>query len=284
MAVSGVTSWDPTRNEIISDALFNVGAVGPGAAIPEQYMQVATRRLNALVKTLQADGMSRWLGLDQDYTLTASSEVTGSDGSVYTCRKSHTSAALNKPVTGAEWSTYWDKSGSTGGVWATATAYTSIADFSMATTVIGAESAFYRDTNSVDYEIDIIAYDEYLRKSDKYDLGRPIQMAVDWTLTPTAYLYPVPDATTYVIHVREIREINDFTAAGQTADFPKLWNDVLVWGLTEQLSHGLGKEINERQVFQQRYKAALAKVKGYDITGVGINEVMPAFVPSMTSI
>jgi len=277
MAVSGVTSWDPQRNEIIADALFNVGAIGPNQPVPSEYLQIATRRLNALVKHLQADGMSRWAGRDEDYTLTASSEVTGSDGEVYTCRKSHTSAALNQPITGAEWSTYWIKSGSTGGVWANATAYVSITDFTMATNVIGVTDAYYRDSSSVDYPIEIVPYKEYLQMPTKYYTGRPDQLTIDWTLTPTVYLVPTPDATTYVIHLREIREINDFTAAGNTADFPKLRNEVLVWGLTEQLSHGFGKELSERQIFSKRFQDAKKRALGFETTGNGVREITQAF-------
>ena len=280
MAVSGVTSWDPTRNEIIADALFNVGAAGPDGDIRTEYMQLATRRLNSLVKSLQTEGMNRWLGTDGTYTMTASEEVTGSDGNVYTCRKSHTSAATNKPVTGANWTTYWHKAGSTGGVWANATAYNSIADFNLGTDVISVSGAFYRDTNSVDYPIELIPYNRFLELGSKYYTGTPVQIAIDWTLTPTVYMNPVPDNTRYVIHLRETREINDFTAAANTADFSKLWNNVLMWGLTEQLSHGFGKELNERQIFKSRFDEALMKAKGFDGMEDGVVTIAPAFGPT----
>ncbi|MDD5501463.1 MAG: hypothetical protein PHH57_07300, partial [Candidatus Omnitrophica bacterium] len=39
--------------------------------------------------------------------------VLGTDGNGYVCKKRHTSATLNKPITGSDWSKYWESNGST---------------------------------------------------------------------------------------------------------------------------------------------------------------------------
>lgn len=60
-------------------------------------------------------------------TLTAvntQSEVDGSDALNYRCIKSHTAAALNKPITGADYLLYWELGGSSGSAWVTGTSYT----------------------------------------------------------------------------------------------------------------------------------------------------------------
>jgi len=61
-------------------------------------------------------------------SISSSSEVTGTDGTVYRCIMGHTSADVNKPVTGTSFSLYWDVGleigkGGTGGTWVTATNY-----------------------------------------------------------------------------------------------------------------------------------------------------------------
>ncbi len=56
--------------------------------------------------------------------ISTASEVTGTDANIYTCTISHTSAASNRPITGADYASYWVAGGSTGGVWASGTAYT----------------------------------------------------------------------------------------------------------------------------------------------------------------
>lgn len=56
-----------------------------------------------------------------DYT---TSVRTGSDSAAWLCIKDHTSASASYPVTGADYATYWASTAeTTGGAWATATAY-----------------------------------------------------------------------------------------------------------------------------------------------------------------
>jgi len=54
-------------------------------------------------------------------------EVLGTDDLNYTCIKDHTAAAADKPITGANYETYWSQIGSAGGTWAVDTAYTKAA-------------------------------------------------------------------------------------------------------------------------------------------------------------
>jgi phage gp36-like protein len=54
------------------------------------------------------------------------SEVLGTDGKNYTCIVAHTAAAINKPVTGANYATYWAQKGSAGGTWVDGSAYTAV--------------------------------------------------------------------------------------------------------------------------------------------------------------
>ena len=57
-------------------------------------------------------------------TVGTTSEVTGTDAQNYRCIMGHTSAAENRPITGASWRLYWEKGGSSGVAWVTGTAYT----------------------------------------------------------------------------------------------------------------------------------------------------------------
>lgn len=52
------------------------------------------------------------------------SEVIGSDGENYRCIMGHTSATINKPVTGSSYRLFWEEGGTSGTTWVTATAYT----------------------------------------------------------------------------------------------------------------------------------------------------------------
>lgn len=53
------------------------------------------------------------------------STVVGTDGENYDCILAHTSSSLTRPITGEDWSLFWQFSTTTGATWATDTEYTS---------------------------------------------------------------------------------------------------------------------------------------------------------------
>jgi hypothetical protein len=57
-------------------------------------------------------------------TLTTGSVITGTDALAYKCIAPHTSAAVTRPITGANWSMAWALGGSGPAAWATGTTYT----------------------------------------------------------------------------------------------------------------------------------------------------------------
>ena len=56
-------------------------------------------------------------GKDTTDLISTASEVIGTDGLNYSCILNHTSTNANKPITGANWSTYWTQTGTGGGSW-----------------------------------------------------------------------------------------------------------------------------------------------------------------------
>jgi hypothetical protein len=60
MAIGTTDVWQSSRDEIISDALTNVGAIGPGDDADGQIRDHAARALNRLVKALDAEGTFLW--------------------------------------------------------------------------------------------------------------------------------------------------------------------------------------------------------------------------------
>lgn len=61
----------------------------------------------------------------------AADEVLGSDDKNYTCILKHTASDDNKPVTGADYTTYWTQSGSSGSAWVDGTSYSSGEDITV---------------------------------------------------------------------------------------------------------------------------------------------------------
>ncbi len=60
MAVGTVDTWVASCEQICSRALANLGAVGPGVTATGAIMADAKERLNALVKSMDADGQFLW--------------------------------------------------------------------------------------------------------------------------------------------------------------------------------------------------------------------------------
>lgn len=105
--------------------------------------------MNGMIKSWQAENIHLWKVQWLTQTLTASSEVTGTDSEVYTCIRGHTSNINNKPITGGNWNTYWKKTGSTGGTWVTATAYTAISDINLINSVTDSLAFAATPTNTI---------------------------------------------------------------------------------------------------------------------------------------
>ncbi len=129
MTTSGSTDFTTTRLEIIRDALELIGVAGIGKTITAEESESAAYDLNSITKHLQSLRVFLWTVEWETKTFTASSQVTGTDGLIYTCSKGHTSSSDDKPITGTNYTTYWTEEGATGGAWANTTSYTSIGDF-----------------------------------------------------------------------------------------------------------------------------------------------------------
>ena len=122
-------AWEQTRNDIIKRALRIIGVLEQGDSPDSHQLNEAIDTLNGLLKSLSLENIWLWKIDWFIESLSASSEVTGTDGKIYTCIRGHTSSSENQPVTGSQYKLFWKESGTTGGVWADATAYNCIETF-----------------------------------------------------------------------------------------------------------------------------------------------------------
>jgi len=72
MATSGDDTFSQTADEICSDALAGVGAIGPGDTAKGKMLTHARRVLNRIVKSIDAEGKFLWRVNRADITTTAS--------------------------------------------------------------------------------------------------------------------------------------------------------------------------------------------------------------------
>lgn len=277
MSTSGSYDFSLTRNQIIVRALRKVKAVKPGQQPTPEQIHDGNENLNLVVKALQNDHIFLWTREWKVKTFSASSQVTGTDGDVYTCIKSHTASADNKPITGSEYAAYWYKTGSTGGTWATATAYTSIGQFTEGSDVIDIEKSFIRDAEK-DYPLEIKPLGWYFDLKDKGDTSRPNYLTVEYSNPLTVYLYKQPDVTTYLLHYLTIRKLYDFDNGGNEADFSQRWLSALIYALAVELAPEYDVDIQFITYLEGKASSLKTLAKRGELKSLDEDFVSPAFV------
>lgn len=217
------------RNKIIKHALsklqINIDELrAEDVEFVSDSLSMLINRINKKTKLLWKE---EWV----TQTFSAESEVLGTDGLNYRCIRNHTSAASNKPVTGADWTTYWVEGGTSGATWVTATSYTTPGNFTVASDTEDITRAFIRQTAS-DYPVRLVSADEYskiLQKGDKTTL--PSVMWLHKLSTPVAYLYPQPEDTDVVLHYHRIVSVVEATTGTSSVDVSNSEVEAVVWML-----------------------------------------------------
>lgn len=72
MTTSSSYDFEQTRDQIIADALTNVGALGPGRTPQPNQVVHASRALNRVVKSMDPQGLFLWRTVRRTFTTTAS--------------------------------------------------------------------------------------------------------------------------------------------------------------------------------------------------------------------
>lgn len=234
MAVATTIDYISTRDQILNAILRKL--TGGREPFDPSDMDIALEGLQLTVKSLQNRQVLLWTLDWATQTLTAASEVTGTDSLIYTCRRSHTGATANRPITGAEWPMYWEQTGSTGGVWA-ASSYTAIGEFTLSDDTVGIEKAYQRK-DDLDSPIEIIPWLDYLDIAAKKQTGSPVKMAFNRNVDglSKAFIWPQPDGTDYLIHYQKVRKLKDFDTDSDNPDFPVRWYKYLIFQTCLDLS------------------------------------------------
>ena len=253
MALSGSFDFNLSRDEIINAAYRVVGIASPTAT----QITNAAQALNLIVKNWQGDDIFLWSQEWIQQTLIASSKILGTDGLDYECIKKHTSGSSTKPITGANYSSYWKQlTTATADAWVTATGYISVCNYTLDQKIVSIEKAFLR-RDEVDYSLNLYSQEGYLGISDKYVSGQPSGIWFNRLLTPEIFIYPLPENTTDVIHMLAVNKLNDFDATGDNADLNAGWLRALKWALIVEIAPEFGIDKDDVIVyagFAEKYK------------------------------
>jgi hypothetical protein len=260
MATSGSTDYSVDRDDILQQVAEKLKIIEIGGTLAAAHVTVLVAILNQFAKTVP--GLKIWKTEWTQKTFSAASEVTGTDSNVYTCILSHTSAANNKPITGANYTTYWKQTGDTGGTWVTSTAYASTGDFTDSASFLGISKAFLKD-GETSTPVEIIATKEFMEISNKGDIGDPINLWYNKN-SGKIHTWPQLEDTDKVLHYLRRLRIEDFDAGADNPDFPIEWVNSLVYGTARDALTHYAVDENRQRLIINRAKYYIAQANSTD--------------------
>lgn len=145
----------------------------------------------------------------------------------------------------------------------TQTLTANVASYSLAASdpaVYAIDRAYLRIDN-IDTRLEVASWRQYWDIENKTSKGDPTLVALDTQITPTLYVWPVPQQTR-TIRFTGIVKLKDFDTANGSADFPVRYVDALTFGLAHALSFEYGIPLPERREIERQYQSNFAEAKG----------------------
>ncbi len=85
--------------------------------------------------------------------------------------------------------------------------------------------------SGIDYSLDRITREDYLNLPNKAQTGRPTQLYVERTATPSFYVWPTPENSTDVVITYRVQRIQDADTLTNDVDVPSRFIPAMVSGL-----------------------------------------------------
>ena len=143
---------------------------------------------------------------------------------------------------------------------------TSVTAYALASSTVDVLEVVVNRDNT-DIQIERITMEEYLKIPRKGQTGRPTQYAIRRDRNnPTLYLWPVPENTSDILKIEQIRYLQDVNkSAVQTADISRRFYPCLTAGLSYFMSMKRpGVEGGRIQFLKQEYEERLARAMDED--------------------
>lgn len=122
------------------------------------------------------------------------------------------------------------------------------------------ESVVRRD--GTDYTLERITREDYLNLPQKSQTGRPTQIYVERTATPSFYVWPTPENSTDTVITYRIRRIQDAATLTNDVDVPSRFIPPMVTGLAYYLAMKAAPE--RAQAMKMVYEEDFARAANED--------------------
>lgn len=282
MATSGSIDYSVTRDDIITEALEQLGVLAEGDSPNASQLTSCGRTLNMMVKLWQADGLNLfvleklYLFLEKDvseYSLSSSTTRHFTETTVETTLDGAQAAAATNmtvdSITGisngdyigvevannvVHWTTVnGAPSGSTvvltSGLSAAASDGAKVFTYtSKANRPMNIVNCVIRDRNSNDIPVEIVTRDEYVDLPNKTSDGKVNQVWYDKQVSAGLLsVWPQSSVESDRLVLWVQRTVEDFDAAGDNPDYPQEWYLPLAFGLAKFLIPKYGVDVKRAQ-------------------------------------
>ena len=112
--------------------------------------------------------------------------------------------------------------------------------------------------NGIDYTLDRITREDYINLPNKTQTGRPTQIYVERTATPSFYVWPAPDNSTDVVITQRVQRIEDADSLTNDLDVPSRFIPCMVSGLAYYLALKMAPEraTMAKQIYEEDFARA----------------------------
>ena len=309
MATSGTVTFNLDRDEIIKDALVDIGAIASEDTPPAAIVNHASRKLNMLLKAWQADGLQLWLNKEVVLFLDGTKQYykLGPSGDHAVLRTDYNKTEVKVAAVATDTSIDVD---TTSGMsvsdyigivlddgtihWSTVSSITDsdtvvIAD-ALATGATAAvdnnvywyttkinrplriTDAVVRNDSEEDLWVTVFSRNEYFEMSGKSTTGQITNVYYDPQRTSgNLYTYPTTDSVTDRLVLRCQMPIEDMTTATDNIDCPQEWLLAIQLKLAVLLSPSYGNlGTSEFQHLKGLAKEEKDTAMGFDVEGTSL--------------
>ena len=132
-------------------------------------------------------------------------------------------------------------------------------DYSLDANVIDILEASVRDSNDDDVTLSRISRADYEMLPSKDSEGKPSQFYLERTKTPTLYVYPTPDVSTYTIRYYYLKRLDDIDLPTHDPNVPFRFLPCLSAGMAYYLAMKKAPQMMPplKQVYEEEFKRAM---------------------------
>ncbi len=304
MTVSGVITFNQTRDQIITDALIGLGVLRVGGTATTNDLNYCSNKLNKMIKQWVGNGIHIWaeaegtlyLNNGQNRYDLAGTDIAGQDTVATTLTVAGAGTSLT--VTSAtgmsisdnigicldnntiQWTTITNISSTTltinAALTSSASAGNSIFTYTNAITkVLDISNCRAVSTDLTEVPVYLRGRDEFMQIPNKYDVNYlPNQVFYSPKLSDgMMYVYPTPNDCRTRLNFSYQRVVDDFTSGTDNPDLPQEWLNCIDINLQAIVGRTYGKNKEQLADLKQEAQQALMEMEMFDVTRGSIRVV-----------